>query len=173
MILDTKIVFHEYFQIAYLKGNKILELPQNLQNQLPRSALITIYKPFFRPQFDYGHIFYDQAFNAYHQKLESIQVITGATRATTKETSFRELGLGSLPLRSSYRKQSMFYKIYINQSPQYIVKLMPEKSSWICYKKHSNITKNTSSKTLSFLLQSLNEFYLDFTLRNSKMFCCS
>ena len=100
MILDTKIIFDEYLQIAYLKVNKILELPQKLQNQLPRSALITIYKPFVRPQLDYSH----EAFNAFHQKLESIQAITGATRATPKEAPFRELGLGSLPLRSSYRK---------------------------------------------------------------------
>ena len=104
MILDTKIIFDEYLQIAYLKVNKILELPQKLQNQLPRSALTTIYKPFVRPQLDYSHIFYDEAFNAFHQKLESIQAITGATRVTPKEAPFRELGLGSLPLRSSYRK---------------------------------------------------------------------
>ena len=35
-----------------------------MQNILPRSALLTIYKSFIRPHLDYGDIIYEQAYNA-------------------------------------------------------------------------------------------------------------
>ena len=48
-----------------------------LQNILPRSALLTIYKGFVRPHLDYGNIIYDQTFyGTFHQKLELIQYIS-------------------------------------------------------------------------------------------------
>ena len=34
-----------------------------MQNILPRSALLTIYKSFIRPHLDYGDIIYEQAYN--------------------------------------------------------------------------------------------------------------
>ena len=51
-----------------------MELLRILQNLLPRTALLTIYKTFVRPRLDYGDILYDQAVNlSFHHKLESIQ----------------------------------------------------------------------------------------------------
>ena len=70
------------------KVNKTIGLLRKLQNILPRSALLTIYKSFIRPHLDYGDIIYDQAYNAsFHQKLELLQynaclAITGAIRGT-------------------------------------------------------------------------------------------
>ena len=55
-------------------SHPLLGLIRKLQNLLPRTALITLYKDFVRPHLDYGNIFYDQAQNAsFHQKLESLQ----------------------------------------------------------------------------------------------------
>ena len=55
------------------KVNKSLGLLRKLHNILPRSAMLTIYKDFFRPYLDYGSIIYDQAYDAnFHQKLELI-----------------------------------------------------------------------------------------------------
>ena len=45
------------------KVNKTIGIIRKLQNVLPRSALITIYKSFIRPHLDYGDIIYDKAFN--------------------------------------------------------------------------------------------------------------
>ena len=54
--------------------NKTIELLRILQNLLPRTALLTIYKTFVRPRLDYGNILYDQAVNlSFHHQLESIQ----------------------------------------------------------------------------------------------------
>ena len=56
------------------KVNKTIGLLRKLQNILPRSALLTIYKRFIRPHLDNGDIIYDQAYNAsFHQKLELLQ----------------------------------------------------------------------------------------------------
>ena len=85
--------------------NKTIGLLRKLQNLLPRTALITIYKAFVRPHLDYGDILYDQAFNlSFQQKLESIQyraclAITGAIRGTSRENIYQELGLESLQSR--------------------------------------------------------------------------
>ena len=77
---------------------------RKLQNSLPRTTLITIYKAFARPHLDYGDILHDQTFNSsFHDRLESVQfnaclAITGANRGTSKEKLYQELGLESLRL---------------------------------------------------------------------------
>ena len=48
--------------MVYSRTNKTLGLPRKLQNLLPRSALITIYKAFVRTHVYYGDIFYGQAY---------------------------------------------------------------------------------------------------------------
>ena len=73
------------------KVNKTIGLLRKLQNILPTSALLTIYKTFIRSHLDYSDIIYDQAYNAsFHQKLELLQynaslAITRAIRDTSKE----------------------------------------------------------------------------------------
>ena len=79
------------------KINKTIGLLRKLQNTLPRSSLLAIYKSFIRPHLDYGDIIYDQAYNvSFQQKIESIQynaavALTGAIRGTSKEKLFEEL----------------------------------------------------------------------------------
>ena len=96
------------------KVDKTIGLLRKLQNTLPTSSLLIIYKSFIRPHLDYGDIIYDQLYNASLQKkLESIQynaavAITGAIRETSKEKLFEELGLGSLQHRQWYRKLCYF-----------------------------------------------------------------
>ena len=160
------LIFDEHLKMVSLKICKTLGLLRKLHNLLPRSALITIYKAFVRSHLDYGDILYDQAYNmSFHHKLESIQynaclAITGAIQGTSKEKLYQELGIESLQLRRWYRKLGMFYKIYKNKSPQYLFKLIPEKTMHML--QETLITfpvlklDTTSSKTLSFLLQSLN-----------------
>ena len=127
-----------------LKISKTLGLLQKLHNLLPRSALITIYKAFVRPYLDYGDILYDQAYNmSFHHKLESIQynaclAITGAMRGTSKEKLYQELGLETLQLQRWNSKIEMFYKIFKNKSPQYLFKLIPEKT-------HAYATRNVGN----------------------------
>ena len=179
VILDSKLIFDEHLKMVSLKISKTLGLLRKLHNLLPRSALITIYKAFVRPYLDYGDILYDQAYNmSFHHKLESIQynaclAITGAIRGTSKEKLYQELGLESLQLRRWYRKLGKFYKIYKNKSPQYLFKLIPEKTHAYatrnvdnipCFKIH-NFFKN------SFFPSTIIEWNnLDPTLRNSKIF---
>ena len=70
VILDFKLIFDEDLKIVSLKISKTLGLLRKLQNLLPRSALITIYKAFVRPHLDYGDILYDQPYNtSFHHKL--------------------------------------------------------------------------------------------------------
>ena len=96
------------------KINKNIGLIRKLQNLLPRTALITLYKVFVCPHFDYADILYDRAHNvSFHQKLESLQynacfAITGAMRGSSKEKLYQELGFESLERRRWYRKLCSF-----------------------------------------------------------------
>ena len=102
LILDFKLAFENHVNMVTTKINKTIGLLRKLQNLLPRTALIKIYKAFVRPHLDYGDILYDQAFNlSFQQKLESIQyraclAITGAIQGTSREKIYQELGLESL-----------------------------------------------------------------------------
>ena len=64
--------------------------------------------------------------------------ITGAIRSTSKEKLYQEIGLESLQLQLWHRKLGMFYIIFKRKSPQYLFKLMPEKTS-------SYVTRNTEN----------------------------
>ena len=84
MQLDKKLNFEEHLKKVESKVYKTIGIIRKLQNVLPQSALLTIYRSFIRPHLDYGDIIYDKAFNeSFHAKLESLQykatlAITGA-----------------------------------------------------------------------------------------------
>ena len=112
---------------------------RKLQTTLPRNSLVTIYKDFIRPPLDYCDEIYDKIFNeSWHKKLESAQcnvalAITGAIRGTNTEKLYQELGLESLRNRRKLRRLSLFYKMYIDQSPLYLYNLLPAKTPGITH----------------------------------------
>ena len=105
IILDTRFYFEKHLETVVCKINKTIGLIPKLQNLLPRTALITLYKAFVRPHLYYRDIIYDQAHNAsFHQKLESLQynaclAITGAIRCSSRKKIYQELGFESLQQR--------------------------------------------------------------------------
>ena len=131
MHLDKKLNFEEHLNKVETKVNKSDGIIRKLQNVLPRSALLTVYKSFIRPLLDYGDIIYDKAFNeSFHEKLESLQynaalAITGAIKGSSTVKLYEELGLESLKSRRWYRKMSLFYKVFKNGSPRYPFNTIP------------------------------------------------
>ena len=105
LLLDPKLSFDEHIQCILNKTRKIIGLVRKLQAIIPRAALLTIYKSFLRPHFDYGDVIYDRTFNEpFQNKLESVQynaalAITGAVRSSSREKLYQELGLESLKSR--------------------------------------------------------------------------
>ena len=74
IILSAKLTFENHINMVPTKINKTIGLLHKLQNLLPRTAVITIYKACVKPHLDYGDILYDQAVNlSFQQKLEPIQ----------------------------------------------------------------------------------------------------
>ena len=59
IILEIRLFFEKYLEKVYCKINKTIGLIRKLQNLLPVSALITLYKAFVRPHLDHGDILYD------------------------------------------------------------------------------------------------------------------
>ena len=91
IILDTWLSFEKHLETLLCKKNNAIGLPRKLQNLLPRTTLITLYKAFACLHLDYGDIIYDQARNgSFHEKLESFQynawlAITRAIRGSSRE----------------------------------------------------------------------------------------
>ena len=91
MILETKLDFSLHLKNIQNKVNKTIGLLRKLQDTLPRTSLITIFKSFIRPHLDYGVIIYDRGYNtSFHQNIESIQynsaiAITSEVRGTSRE----------------------------------------------------------------------------------------
>ena len=145
MQLDKKLNFEEHLRKVESKVNTVIGIIRKLQSAIPRSALLTIYKSFARPHLDYGDILYDKAFNeSFHAKLESLQynaslAITGAIRGSSTEKLYEELGLESLKSRRWYRKMSVLYKIFKNESPSYLFKLIPNSNLQRQTRNSSNI----------------------------------
>ena len=145
---------------------------------LPRAALITIYKAYFKLYLDYGDILYDQAYNMYfHKNLESILhnaclAMTVATRGTSEEKPYQELRLESLQLRRWYRKLGVFCKIF--KGPQYLFKLIPEKTSSYVTRNAGNISsfniKDNFYKNYFFLSTIIEWNNLDSNLQNLEVF---
>ena len=81
---------------------------------LPRQSLITIYKSFIRPHFDYGDIIYDQPNNeSFCHLIERVQynaalAITGAVKGTSQLNICNELSLKSLKFRRWFRRLCVF-----------------------------------------------------------------
>ena len=93
-----------------------------------------MYKPFVCPHLDYGDIIYDQAHIALlYQKLESLQynaclAITGAIRGSSREKLYQELGFESLQQRRWNRKLCNFCKVFKNESPRYLLNIIPTRN---------------------------------------------
>ena len=130
IILHNRLTFKEHLGLVFSKTNRTISLLRKLQCLISRSALLTIYRTFFWPHFDYGDIIYEKAYNSsFHQEIESVQhntclAIAGAIRGTSKEKLYDELGLESLQIRRWFGKLCYFYRSYKHESPQYLFKLV-------------------------------------------------
>ena len=72
--LDEKLNFSQHINIKISKANKGIGIIERLSHILPRKSLLTIYKSFIRPHFDYWEVIYDQPNNeSFCTKIERIQ----------------------------------------------------------------------------------------------------
>ena len=146
MFLDFKLSFNEHLETVFAKVNRGIAILCKLQTVLPREALLTIYKSFIRPHFDYGYVIYDQSYNdSFHAKLESYQykaalAMTGAIKGSSTEKLYQELVIEHLRSRRWVRKLCPFYKIIQSKSPPYLFNLIPRSSRLHTTGNSDNIT---------------------------------
>ena len=146
MFLDFKLSFNEHFETVFAKNNRGIAILRKLQTVLPREAVLTIYKSFNRPHFDYGDVIYDQSYNdSFHGKLESYQykaalAMTGAIKRSSTQKLYQELGIQHLRPRRLFRKLCLFYKIIKSKSRPYLFKLISRSSRLHSTRNSDNIT---------------------------------
>ena len=126
IVLDSKVNFNAHVDQKIKKCNRMIGLIRRISINLPRNALLTIYKSFVRPHLDYGDILYDKPNNEnFQSKLEKVQyrtclAITGAIQGTSRIKLYDELGLHSLIKRRWFNKLIFFYKIVNGLLPDYL-----------------------------------------------------
>ena len=74
IVFDSKLNFNTHIDQKIKKCNKLIGLMKRLSVNLPRSALLTIYKSFIRPHLEYDDILYDKPDNeSFQNKIEKVQ----------------------------------------------------------------------------------------------------
>ena len=72
LVLGTSLTFDEHIRTITSKISKFIGLLQELNNRLPRSSLISIYKSFLWPYLHYGDVILIRLINnSFQQRLES------------------------------------------------------------------------------------------------------
>ena len=59
-MLDSKVTFNSHIDQKIEKCNKLIGLLRRLAVNLPRNALLAVYKSIFIPHLNYGDILYDK-----------------------------------------------------------------------------------------------------------------
>ena len=154
---------------------------KRLSVNLPRSALLTIYKSFIRPHLEYGDILYDKPDNeSFQNKIEKVQykaclAITGAIQGTSREKLYEELGLHSLVERRRCNKLIFFYKTVNGLPPDYLYSYLNFASQQNYHLRSTKASKimsiSTRAKSFkkSFFPYRINEWNnLKVDVRNAK-----
>ena len=124
LYLDNKLNFQEHLKNAISKVNKTIGSLRKSKDSLTRQSLLTVYKAFI----------YDQTYSdSFHQKIESVQynaaqAVTGAVRGIFRQKLYQELGLELLRKKRWYRKLCYFFKIFKDQSAEYLFRILPSVS---------------------------------------------
>ena len=75
VVLDSNLNFNTHIDQKIKKCNKMIGLIRRLSVNLRRNALLTIYKSFIRPHFDYGDTLYDKpSNNNFQNKMEKFNI---------------------------------------------------------------------------------------------------
>ena len=136
--------------------------------------LLTIYKSFIKPHLDYCDILYDQAYTAsFHQKIEPVQynsasAITGAICGTSKEKLYQELGLEILEKRRWHRKMCYFFEIFKNQSPKYLINIIPTSVRPYNTRNNNNIPQFKVKHNFFQNFFPLNSFFFFFWMKQAR-----
>ena len=72
LLLDKQLSFNEHIQSKMNKCYKMIGVIKRLSVNLPRDALLRIYKSFIRPHLDYGDTVYDKPHNESFKKKMKI-----------------------------------------------------------------------------------------------------
>ena len=129
--LDEELTFKHHINGKINKANKGIGIICKLNNILPCSTLLTIYRSFIWPHLDYSDVIYDQPESeSFSSKIESVQynnaslAIAGAVRGTSQEKLYQELGLEFRRSRRWLRCMCYFYKLIKTQKPLYLFSLI-------------------------------------------------
>ena len=182
IVLDLKLNCNTHIDQKIKKCNKLIGLMKRLSVNLPRSALLTIYKSFIRPHLEYGDILYDKPDNeSFQNKIEKVQykaclAITGAIQGTSREKLYEELGLHSLVERRRRNKLIFFYKIVNGLLPDYLYSYLNFASQQNYHLRSAKASKiipiSTMTKSFkkSFFPYSINEWSMTSGMLNQSVF---
>ena len=134
LLIRSDLTWKSHIDGLVNKSMKMVNILKFLQYRLSRKSLEILYLSFIRPTLEYGSIIWDGCTSIQSKQLENVQlaaarVITGATRGTSHNLIYDEVGLETLSERRRKAKLIHFYKIVYGDAPQYLRNLVPEPTS--------------------------------------------
>ncbi|MES9991861.1 MAG: hypothetical protein ABW098_07900 [Candidatus Thiodiazotropha sp.] len=104
---------------------------RKLKFKLDRKSLETIYIAFIRPLLEYADVIWDNCTQYEKDDLEKIQVeaariATGTTKLISHTNLYKEICWDKLQKRRDDHKLTLFYKMYLNLTPNYLSSLIPQ-----------------------------------------------
>ena len=136
LILDSKLTFVKHINEKISIARKWIGVIKHLSTYIPLKSRDQIYKMHVRPHLDYCDIIFHKpvithendsslTLNYQMNALEKTQyqaalAVSGAWKGTNRNKIYEELGWETLDLRRFFRRQTMFYKIIKNLTPDYL-----------------------------------------------------
>ena len=127
-IVDDKLLWNEHIDGITIRASKGLGMLRRMKPFVPRSILITIYKPLILLYLDYCCLVWDNCSNYLLDNLQKIQnkaarIITGESYEIRSSDLLRKLNWPNLKERRSHKKAIFMFEVKNEQVAQSVAEL--------------------------------------------------
>ena len=130
IVFQSNCSWHEHLNMITSKAWQRINIMRKLKFMLDRKSLQSIYFAFIRPVLEYADVVWDNCTKYEEEELEKNQleaarIVTGTTKLVSIDKLYIETGWEPLKSRRRQRNLTLFYKMIINLTPNYLSSLLP------------------------------------------------
>ena len=165
--LSSSLKWDAHIATITSKAGKRLDVLSHLMYKLDRNTLNTMYMSFILPVMEYCDVIMCNLSERQVYNLEMIhkragRIVSGATRGTSKEIIYRELGWESLDKRRERHCVLYFHKIVHDQTPAFLSNLLP---GYVSDRTHYNLRNVTDINTMPSRIDVLYKSFIPHASR--------
>ena len=131
VFLSNDCSWHSHIDYVTEKAWKRVNIMRKLKFSLDRKALEIIYISFIRPLLEYADVVWNNCTKYEMDRLDKIQhecarIASGASKLVSLEMLQEEINWESLTNRRYKHRLTLFYKMYTNETPNYLSSVIPQ-----------------------------------------------